>query len=84
MRCIAAYGKSGVNKKGRTMLITLNGEPRELAEGTTLATLVASLGGDPRGIAIERNLEIVPKSEHGSVTLEAGDRLEVVQFVGGG
>ena len=50
----------------------------------TLQQLVESLGPDPRGIAIERNLEIVPKSMHKSVVLEEGDQLEVVQFVGGG
>ena len=66
------------------MQIILNGEEMTVAAGSTLKALVETLGGDPRGIAIERNLEIVPKSEHDSVTLEAGDRLEVVQFVGGG
>lgn len=66
------------------MQILLNGEPKEIAPGTTLADLVAGLGSDPRGIAIERNLEIVPKSLHGATVLEEGDRLEVVQFVGGG
>lgn len=66
------------------MRITLNGESRTLDTGTTLLQLVASLGPDPRGIAIERNFEIVPKSEHANVVLEDGDALEVVQFVGGG
>ncbi len=66
------------------MQIILNGEPRDVPAGLTLMGLVETLGPDPRGIAIERNLEIVPKSEHGTVTLEEGDRLEVVQFVGGG
>ncbi len=66
------------------MKIFLNGEAREIAEGTTLAALVAEIADDPRGIAIERNLEIVPKSQHREVVLEAGDRLELVQFVGGG
>ena len=68
--------------------ITLNGETRQIEPGTTLAMLVHEISGeqvrDPRGIAIERNLEIVPKSEHASTTLEDGDRLEIVQFVGGG
>jgi len=64
--------------------ITLNGERREIAPGTTLAGLVATLGGDPRGIAIERNREIVPKTLHADTVLEEGDELEVVQFVGGG
>jgi sulfur carrier protein len=70
------------------MLITVNGESREVEAGTTLAMLVLQLSGesgtDQRGIAIERNLEIVPKSEHASTVIEAGDRIEVVQFVGGG
>lgn len=66
------------------MQITLNGETRQIAPGMTLKALVETLGGDPRGVAIERNLEIVPKSEHAETLLEDGDRLEVVQFVGGG
>ena len=70
------------------MMITLNGEAREIEPGTTVAMLVALLSGDegrdPRGIAIELNLEIIPKSEHASTIIEAGDRIEVVQFVGGG
>jgi thiamine biosynthesis protein ThiS len=66
------------------MKITLNGELTEVQPGTTLAMLVETLGRDPRGIAIERNLEIVPKSEHSATVLEDGDVLEVVQFVGGG
>ncbi|MCO7237576.1 sulfur carrier protein ThiS [Hyphomonas sp.] len=70
------------------MLITVNGESREVEAGTTLAMLVLQIAGesgrDQRGIAIERNLEIVPKSEHAGTVIEAGDRIEVVQFVGGG
>jgi sulfur carrier protein len=70
------------------MKITLNGETREFEQGLTVAMLVALLSGeeerDPRGVAIERNLEIVPKSEHASTVIEDGDQIEVVQFVGGG
>ena len=70
------------------MLITVNGESRQVEAGTTLAMLVLQIAGesgrDQRGIAIERNLEIVPKSEHAGTVIEAGDRIEVVQFVGGG
>ncbi|MEM7328352.1 MAG: sulfur carrier protein ThiS [Pseudomonadota bacterium] len=66
------------------MQIFLNGESRRVDPGTSIAALVETLSGDPRGIAIERNLEIVPKAEHGLTMLEDGDRLEVVQFVGGG
>jgi len=66
------------------MQIFLNGESREIAEGKSVEALVLTLAGDPRGVAIERNLEIVPKAEHSHTLLEEGDRLEVVQFVGGG
>lgn len=66
------------------MQIILNGEPRDVKPAMTVAELVLELGGDPRGIAIERNLEIVPKAEHPTTVLQEGDSLEVVQFVGGG
>ena len=66
------------------MRIFLNGEPHEVADGNTVLDLVLTLSGDPRGIAIERNLEIVPKAEHQTTRLQDGDRLEIVQFVGGG
>ena len=66
------------------MRIYLNGESQDVDEGTSVEALVLTLTGDPRGIAIERNLEIVPKAEHSETILSDGDRLEVVQFVGGG
>ncbi|MEO1787101.1 MAG: sulfur carrier protein ThiS, partial [Pseudomonadota bacterium] len=50
--------------------IVLNGANEQVEAGTTLAAFVETLGGDPRGIAIERNREIVPKSLHGQVILE--------------
>ena len=65
------------------MRVEVNGEPREVAAATVLA-LVEELGLDARKVAIERNLEIVPKSLHGATPLAEGDRIEVVQFVGGG
>lgn len=66
------------------MDIFVNGDKWSVAPGTTLAALARRLGPDPRGVAIERNLEIVPKSAHEDTVLQDGDRLEVVQFVGGG
>lgn len=76
------------NRSETAMKITLNGETLEIAGGTTVAMLVEQLaeqaGRDPRGVAVERNLEIVPKSEHALTTLAEGDRIELVQFVGGG
>ena len=66
------------------MRLQLNGEPREFDGPMTVASLVEKLGLDARKVAIERNLEIVPRSTYGSVALTDGDRLEIVNFVGGG
>lgn len=70
------------------MRIVLNGQEEDIAAGTTIAQLVNRISGqtgrDSRAIAVERNAEIVPKSEHAFTVLEAGDRIELVQFVGGG
>ena len=65
------------------MRIQVNGDTREVAAGTILA-LVGELGLDPRKVAVERNLEIVPRSLHGETQLAEGDRIELVIFVGGG
>ena len=65
------------------MRIQVNGELREVGAATVLA-LVEELGLDVCKVAVERNLEIVPKSLHGATPLAEGDRIEVVQFVGGG
>lgn len=65
------------------MRIQVNGEDREVKAATILA-LVEELGLDVRKVAVERNLEIVPRSLHGATALADGDRIEVVQFVGGG
>lgn len=64
--------------------IQLNGEPHDVAEGTTVATLVAALGLDPRQVAVERNREIVPRASYPATPLADGDHLEIVTFVGGG
>ncbi len=65
------------------MRIQVNGDMREVA-ATTVLGLVEELGFDVRKVAVERNLAIVPKSLHAETPLEDGDRLELVQFVGGG
>ncbi|HEX5481543.1 MAG TPA: sulfur carrier protein ThiS [Terriglobia bacterium] len=64
--------------------IFLNGEPREVPEGTTIAGLVEWMKLAADRVAVERNLEIVPRSLWAETRLSAGDRLEVVNFVGGG
>jgi thiamine biosynthesis protein ThiS len=66
------------------MQIVLNGEPRALAAETSVAGLLKELGIDARKVAIERNLEIVPKSTFETTLLGDGDRLEIVHFIGGG
>jgi thiamine biosynthesis protein ThiS len=64
--------------------ITCNGEPRSVAPGTTVAALLAELGLEPRQVAVEVNLELVPRARHAERPLHAGDRLEIVTLVGGG
>ena len=64
--------------------VTVNGEARHLPAGLTLTGLLTHLGLDPRKVAVERNLEIAPRSGYGEITIADGDRLEIVQFVGGG
>ena len=65
------------------MRIQVNGEHREV-EATTILALVEELGLDVRKVAVERNLEIVPRTLHAETALAEGDRVELVQFVGGG
>jgi thiazole synthase len=67
-----------------TISIRLNGEHRRIAEGLTLAQLALELGLEPTKVAVERNLEVVPRSTLGAVRVEEGDELEIVHFVGGG
>ena len=66
------------------MQIELNGETREISSGSTVTGLLAELCLDTRKVAVERNLEIVPKSLYADTVLNAGDRIEIVHFVGGG
>lgn len=66
------------------MKVLVNDETVELPAGATVAQLIEQLGLAGRGVAVERNLEIVPRSRHGETKLADGDRLEVVTLVGGG
>jgi len=66
------------------MNLTVNGELRDFPPLADLAALVATLGLDGRKVAIERNLEIVPRSAYGKTRLSDGDRIEIVHFIGGG
>ena len=66
------------------MLIRVNGEPREIASGTTIAHLLEELKMQPRYLAVERNFELVPRMQHAGCVLGEGDSLEIVTLVGGG
>jgi thiamine biosynthesis protein ThiS len=64
--------------------LTLNGEKRGFDRPLTVAALLGDLGLDARKVAVERNLEIVPRSAYAEVWLASGDALEIVHFIGGG
>jgi thiamine biosynthesis protein ThiS len=64
--------------------VVYNGEPRSVAAGTTVAGLLAELKLDARRVAVEVNLELVPRQKHADTILADGDRLEIVTLVGGG
>ena len=66
------------------MTLRINGEPREFPGAITLAALVENLGMKGDRVAIELNLEIVPRDHWAATGLHEGDRLEIVHFVGGG
>ena len=66
------------------MQIILNGTEKKFQDQISIATLIKELGLDERKIAVERNREIVPKTEFNSVSLCEGDKIEIVHFIGGG
>jgi thiazole synthase len=67
-----------------TFSIRVNGEHRRVPKGMTVAELALELGLEPTRVAVERNLEIVPRSTLAEVKIEDGDDFEIVTFVGGG
>ncbi len=64
--------------------ITVNERTRSVAQGTTVAALLAELDQAGRPVAVEVNLALVPKARHEAVVLQPGDRVEIVTLVGGG
>ncbi|MGH6876222.1 MAG: sulfur carrier protein ThiS, partial [Rhizomicrobium sp.] len=64
--------------------LQINGERRHLDRPLSVRDLLASLGLDPARIAVERNLEIVPRSSYATMLVGEGDSLEIVHFIGGG
>jgi thiazole synthase len=73
-----------ISTKTDSIALTLNGETRHVGTGWSVADLVRDIGLDPAKVAVERNLEIVPRSTLADVSLADGDVLEIVHFVGGG
>ncbi len=67
-----------------SLAIHVNDELRRVTLGATIAEMLAELGLDARKVAVERNLEIVPRSTFCEVRVGEGDRFEIVHFVGGG
>jgi thiazole synthase len=68
----------------KTISIRVNGGHRRVLEGISIADLALELGLEPAKVAVERNLEIVPRSTLANVTVQDGDDFEIVTFVGGG
>jgi sulfur carrier protein len=66
------------------MTIHINGQPREIRAGSTVAALLGELGVTQPHVAVELNLEVVPRAQHPETLLREGDRVEVVTLVGGG
>jgi sulfur carrier protein len=66
------------------MNVHVNGKERELADGSTIAALLEELGVKQPHVAVEVNLEVVPRAQHRETFLADGDRVEVVTLVGGG
>lgn len=66
------------------MIITINGEERQVQAGISVTGLLEKLQLHTGKVAVERNLCIVPRSQYGETVLEEGDRIEIVRFIGGG
>lgn len=69
---------------GSELEVSLNGEPRRVAQGASIAQLLEQLGLRPELVAVELNRELVPRRLHAETRLRAGDRVELVTLVGGG
>ena len=67
-----------------SLSVRLNGEPRRVSAGASIAEMLRELGLNPEKVAVERNLEIVPRSTLSAVQVADGDAFEIVHFVGGG
>lgn len=70
---------------GEAMIsVMVNGEPRSIADGSSISAMLEAIGLDPKKVAVEHNLAVVPRSTLGDVRVADGDSFEIVHFVGGG
>jgi sulfur carrier protein len=73
-----------VSPNERSVTITVNGEAREVADGSTVDALLELLGARREGAAVALNDDVVPRARHAAVALREGDRLEIIVAVAGG
>jgi thiazole synthase len=78
------WDKGAQRRMDDTLSVRVNGSHRRVPKGSTVADLALELGLDPARVAVERNLEIVPRSTLAQIEIEDGDDYEIVTFVGGG
>lgn len=64
--------------------VKLNGEPKRVSAGSSISGMLEEIGIDPRKVAVEHNLEVVPRSTLSDIEVKGGDSFEIVHFVGGG
>lgn len=79
-----AQGAQGAQDATTALTVRVNGEPRSVPGGSSVAALVRLLGFTSAQVAVERNGEVVPRREHEATALAEGDAIEIVTFVGGG
>ena len=79
-----ATDSEAIDTARRALAIRVNGDAREIAAGATLAELVAELGLGGRKIAVAVNRDVVPRASYAARELRAGDRIEILEAVGGG
>lgn len=84
MRDEAGSPRAPAGDTRESLTVHLNGSRREIPVGSTVADVVESIGHDSRSVAVELNGSIVPRERYEHVSLQEGDRLEVVRFVQGG
>ena len=66
------------------MRVTINGAEQTIDEGLSIAQLLSQLGKNPKFLAVERNWELVPRTQHAEALIAEGDTIEIVTLVGGG